>query len=210
MDNRLLNLPDVYAKSAGESTLSRELCDYEKYPASVTECDGCIYRSELEAIWGTFFKKVVYSLEYEPEENPFSGWLPDFAVKVRKTDTEVVWCEVKPLHFKTFPQAIADKILKAEGEYNNDLKIAILGLEVPVWLDALPSLGWISLRKRNGVRKWHPFSVGCVHSISYHWRDAVEFVKGRKARTMYESLVSSFTLGCEKDIFASRRINPYE
>ncbi|MDF5729091.1 MAG: hypothetical protein PUP92_13950 [Rhizonema sp. PD38] len=209
MDNRVLNLPDVY--------------DYEKHPASVTECDGGIYRSELEAIWAIFFKKVVYSLEYEPEENPFYGWLPEFAVRVRETDPQAVWCEVKPLYFKIFPRAIADKILKAEGDNDNDLIVAILGIEVPVLLDNLPSLGWISLRKRGEKRKWHPFSVGCVHSISYHWKASEQLVKGRKLKTVNESLVPAFMPGKEDisaklagrkippgRLCATRRINPFD
>ena len=197
MHIKQLNLPNAY--------------DYEKHPAqselrdftSVTECNGCIYRSELEAIWASFFKKVVYDFEYEPEDNPFCGWLPDFAVRVRETDPQAVWCEVKPLYFKTFPQAIADKILEAEGDHDNDLVVAILGIEVPVLLDNLPSLGWISLRKREGMRKWHPFSVGCVHSISYYWKASEQFIKGRKLKTVNESLVPAFTPGKE-DIFAKR------
>lgn len=82
------------------------------------------------------------------------------AVQVQKTDVETVWCEVKPLHFKSFPGDIAQKIKSAEPQEDNDLIVAILGLEAPVWLDNLPALGWISLRRRSFDHLWHPFRVG--------------------------------------------------
>ena len=118
----------------GHTTI--KLAGYLRLPEAPGICDRMRWlhisfgiRSYLGKL---FHESLFMTLEYEPEDNSFCGWLPDFAIKVRKTDTQVVWCEVKPLYFKTFPQVIADKILKAEGDHDNNLIVAILGIEVPV------------------------------------------------------------------------------
>ncbi|MDF5716488.1 MAG: hypothetical protein PUP93_22090 [Rhizonema sp. NSF051] len=105
MEIKELNLPDVYnyekypeqsspdAKSVGRKLPSHEFrgifrpADF----ASVTECDGCVYRSELGAIWATFFKKIIHSFEYEPEAHLFRGWLPDFVCRIRQTDGDAIF-----------------------------------------------------------------------------------------------------------------------
>ena len=178
MNIRDVNLPDTY--------------DYQKHPPTPTEYNGILYRSQLEAIWATFFDKTVYAYCYEPQDNPFYGWLPDFAVQLRSADVQSVWCEVKPLHFKDFPHDIADKIKCAEPQRDNDLIVAILGLDAPVWLDNLPALGWISLRRRDGDRTWYPFSVGNHQAIAYRWGMAQTQIKTRGFKTVTESLVTAF------------------
>ena len=165
--------------------------EYEINQPTPTYYDGVLFHSQLEARWAAFFNQgVMHEWDYEPEKHPFYGWLPDFAVLVRSTDSMPVWCEVKPLRFRQFPQEIADKILSAEPQRDNNLIVAILGLDCPVWLDRLPSLGWISLRKRNGERVWHPFSVSDSTTATYRWKKAEKLTNNRGFVSAQTTMIS--------------------
>lgn len=61
-----------------------------------TTVDGIKFRSKLEATWHLFFQRAGWFTEYEPDEHPFRGYLPDFEL-FDLAGNHVCYLEVKPI-----------------------------------------------------------------------------------------------------------------
>jgi hypothetical protein len=170
--------------------------DYEKYPAKPTRYNGQYFRSQLEATWAAFFNEVVEAWEYEPKDakNLFLGWRPDFKIVVHQTP---VYCEVKPLCLSNFPDWLAEKIVDAElqkrGRQDNNVKLAILGNAAPLFIEGIPSLGYISLKRRDNQRAWLPFSVTNKITINQIWAESQKNIQAQPGLThVSDCLTNSF------------------
>ncbi len=168
--------------------------EYEKFPARPTKYKGQYFRSKLEATWAAFFEQAMEGWEYEPKDalDHFLGWRPDFKIWVHK---EPVYCEVKPLWLSTLPDWVATKIYDAEsarvGRTDNFIKLAILGNAVPIGIEGRPSLGYISLIRRDNRRDWLPFTVKNTSVINQMWKAAEEIVSPKPGLTHINDCLTS-------------------
>ncbi|OKH29560.1 hypothetical protein NIES2101_43265 [Calothrix sp. HK-06] len=175
--------------------------DYEKFQARPTKYKGQYFRSKLEATWAAFFEQAMEKWEYEPKDalDHFLGWRPDFKIWIHN---EPIYCEVKPLWLSTLPDWVATKICSAEsarvGQGDNSIKLAILGNAVPIGIEGRPSLGYISLKKRDNQRDWLPFTVVNQAVINQMWKRAEEIVTLKPGLThINDCLTSLFVPPCE-------------
>ncbi|MCC5640814.1 hypothetical protein LC593_34315 [Nostoc sp. CHAB 5844] len=154
--------------------------NYEKHPPKPTRYKYQFFRSQLEATWAAFFDKLGSSWEYEPEDakNYFRGWRTDFKIVIHQ---EIVYCEVKPLWFRKLPNWLTKKIVDAESALSNrkdnNLKLAILGNAAPIRIENIPSLGYVSVRRKNNQRDWLPFSVNNQLAIEQIWQEAQQIIQ---------------------------------
>jgi hypothetical protein len=168
--------------------------DYEKFPARPTKYKGQYFRSKLEATWAAFFEQAMERWEYEPKDalDHFLGWRPDFKIWIHN---EPVYCEVKPLWLSTLPDWVVTKICSAEsarfGQEDNSIKLAILGNAVPIGIEGRPSLGYISLKKRDNQRDWLPFTVVNQAVINQMWKRAEEIVTLKPGLTHINDCLTS-------------------
>ncbi|BDA72486.1 hypothetical protein CAL7716_066520 [Calothrix sp. PCC 7716] len=89
---------------------------------------------------------------------------------------------------------VASKIIQAEKHClngcDNNIMTAILGKQVPVLCNKLPSLGWISFGKENDQRKWSALTITNAQVAAFHWKLAQtrikqQFTKAGEAAVIY-------------------------
>jgi hypothetical protein len=157
--------------------------DYSAHQATKTIYNGQEFRSKLEAKWAAFFDLIGFKWEYEPKNDLFRGWLPDFAIW---QEGQIVYCEVKPLWLGKFPTELAQNITKSEILSQSEIKVAILGNAAPLCLFSQKtgykrSLGYISFGKySNTKRDWIPYSVCNFYLIDALWKKAVDEIESIK------------------------------
>jgi len=192
---------DYSTYNASIKNSDNSLIDYKKCEPKPTKYKSQYFRSKLEATWAAFFDKLFINWEYEPKDakNLFLGWCPDFKIWVHQ---EPVYCEIKPLLLLSLPDLIREKIVNSEltkqGLKNQNTKLAILGNVVPVSIEGIFSLGYISLERRDNHRDWLPFSVNNSSIISEIWKDSKDIIELKEGLThVSECLMNTFSTPVE-------------
>lgn len=102
---------------------------------------GCVYRSRLEATWAAFFDILGWQYQYEPFD--LNGWVPDFVLIGKKSQTLV---EVKPYFSldEFVKNGVVDKALRATAK--TPAETLLLGCSVFKGSYSSTILGWLNDR----------------------------------------------------------------